>query len=105
MNTTNRMAWGAGLTTEAADGTTLDAWFRWFGWGEFGDDERSSDGGDADPPYALVEGDPLPQRDALYRSANAIAGPRCVSCRRAAERPTRCRVRRRWRVHGLGCLG
>ncbi len=34
-----RMAWGAGLTTEAADGTTLDVWYRWFGWGEFGDDE------------------------------------------------------------------
>jgi 2,3,4,5-tetrahydropyridine-2-carboxylate N-succinyltransferase len=29
-----RIAWGAGLTTEAADGTTLDAWFRWLGWGE-----------------------------------------------------------------------
>ncbi len=33
-----RMAWGAGLTTVAADGTVLDAWFRWFGWGEYGDD-------------------------------------------------------------------
>jgi 2,3,4,5-tetrahydropyridine-2-carboxylate N-succinyltransferase len=32
------MAWGAGLTTVAADGTVLDAWFRWFGWGEYGDD-------------------------------------------------------------------
>ncbi len=32
-----RMAWGAGFTTEAADGTTLDAWFRWLGWGEYGD--------------------------------------------------------------------
>ena len=32
-----RMAWGAGFTTEAADGTTLDAWFRWLGWGELGD--------------------------------------------------------------------
>ena len=31
------MAWGAGFTTEAADGTTLDAWFRWLGWGELGD--------------------------------------------------------------------
>ena len=31
-----RMAWGAGFTTEAADGTTLDAWFRWLGWGELG---------------------------------------------------------------------
>ena len=34
-----RMAWGAGLTTETPDGTTLDVWYRWFGWGEFGDDE------------------------------------------------------------------
>ena len=37
-----RMAWGAGFTTEAADGSTLDAWFRWFDWGEFGDDEMVS---------------------------------------------------------------
>ncbi len=34
-----RTAWGAGLTTIAADGSTLDAWFRWLGWGEFGDDD------------------------------------------------------------------
>jgi 2,3,4,5-tetrahydropyridine-2-carboxylate N-succinyltransferase len=34
-----RTAWGAGLSTIAADGSTLDAWFRWIGWGEFGDDE------------------------------------------------------------------
>jgi 2,3,4,5-tetrahydropyridine-2-carboxylate N-succinyltransferase len=32
-----RTAWGAGFTTEAADGTTLDAWFRWLGWGELGE--------------------------------------------------------------------
>jgi 2,3,4,5-tetrahydropyridine-2-carboxylate N-succinyltransferase len=31
-----RTAWGAGFTTEATDGTTLDAWFRWLGWGELG---------------------------------------------------------------------
>ncbi|HUF96584.1 MAG TPA: DapH/DapD/GlmU-related protein [Ilumatobacter sp.] len=37
-----RMAWGAGYTTEAADGTTLDAWYRWFDWGEFGDDAMVS---------------------------------------------------------------
>ncbi|MEZ5295415.1 MAG: 2,3,4,5-tetrahydropyridine-2,6-dicarboxylate N-succinyltransferase [Ilumatobacteraceae bacterium] len=37
-----RMAWGAGFTTEAADGSTLDAWFRWFDWGEFGDDAMTS---------------------------------------------------------------
>jgi 2,3,4,5-tetrahydropyridine-2,6-dicarboxylate N-succinyltransferase len=33
--TSTRMAWGAGLATEAADGTTLDVWFRWLGWGEY----------------------------------------------------------------------
>jgi 2,3,4,5-tetrahydropyridine-2,6-dicarboxylate N-succinyltransferase len=33
-----RMAWGAGFTTEARDGTTLDAWFRWLGWGEYGEE-------------------------------------------------------------------
>ncbi len=33
-----RTAWGAGFTTEAADGTTLDAWYRWLGWGEYGAD-------------------------------------------------------------------
>ncbi|MDQ3470355.1 MAG: 2,3,4,5-tetrahydropyridine-2,6-dicarboxylate N-succinyltransferase [Actinomycetota bacterium] len=31
-----RMAWGGGFTTVAADGTTLDAWFSWLGWGEYG---------------------------------------------------------------------
>ena len=36
-----RMAWGAGLTTEAADGTTLDVWYRWYGWGELGNDEMA----------------------------------------------------------------
>ena len=34
-----RMAWGAGLSTESADGTVLDCWYRWYDWGEFGDDE------------------------------------------------------------------
>jgi 2,3,4,5-tetrahydropyridine-2-carboxylate N-succinyltransferase len=33
-----RTAWGAGFTTEATDGTTLDAWYRWLGWGEYGMD-------------------------------------------------------------------
>jgi 2,3,4,5-tetrahydropyridine-2-carboxylate N-succinyltransferase len=37
-----RTAWGAGLTTVAADGSTLDAWFRWLGWGEYGDDEMTA---------------------------------------------------------------
>jgi 2,3,4,5-tetrahydropyridine-2-carboxylate N-succinyltransferase len=33
-----RMAWGAGLATIAADDSVLDTWYRWLGWGEFGDD-------------------------------------------------------------------
>jgi 2,3,4,5-tetrahydropyridine-2-carboxylate N-succinyltransferase len=32
------MAWGAGLATVADDGATLDTWYRWLGWGEFGGD-------------------------------------------------------------------
>ena len=35
---TTRMAWGAGFTTTASDGTVLDAWFGWLGWGEEGED-------------------------------------------------------------------
>ncbi len=34
-----RMAWGAGLATVARDGSTLDTWYRWLGWGDFGGDD------------------------------------------------------------------
>jgi 2,3,4,5-tetrahydropyridine-2-carboxylate N-succinyltransferase len=37
------MAWGAGLATVAADGSVLDTWYRWLGWGEFGDDDCPTD--------------------------------------------------------------
>ena len=50
-----RMAWGAGLTTEAADGTTLDVWYRWFGWGEFGDDEMVEAHPDLDVQLGMRE--------------------------------------------------
>src|SRR3954454_14162296 len=53
-----RMAWGAGFTTEATDGSTLDAWFRWLGWGELG--EEAPEEVDA----ALAGGE---RRDALRR--------------------------------------
>jgi 2,3,4,5-tetrahydropyridine-2,6-dicarboxylate N-succinyltransferase len=32
-----RTAWGAGFETQDRRGATLDAWFRWLGWGEFGE--------------------------------------------------------------------
>ncbi|TDT17508.1 2,3,4,5-tetrahydropyridine-2-carboxylate N-succinyltransferase [Ilumatobacter fluminis] len=50
-----RMAWGAGFTTEAADGSTLDAWFRWFDWGEFGDDEMTTAYPDLDDQLGMRE--------------------------------------------------
>ena len=53
-----RTAWGAGFTTEAADGTTLDAWFRWLGWGELGTEAPE------EVDAALAGGD---RRDALRR--------------------------------------
>jgi 2,3,4,5-tetrahydropyridine-2,6-dicarboxylate N-succinyltransferase len=39
-----RMAWGAGLATIDSNGSTLDTWYRWLGWGEFGDDDMSKNG-------------------------------------------------------------
>lgn len=48
-----RMAWGAGLTTEAADGTTLDCWYRWYGWGEYGDDEMTASHPDLDTQLGM----------------------------------------------------
>ena len=62
-----RMAWGAGLTTETPDGTTLDAWYRWFGWGEFGDDEMFEAYPDLDAQLGMRE-----QRDELR---NVIVRP------------------------------
>ena len=38
-----KMAWGAGLATVASDGSVLDTWFRWLGWGEFGNDDCPTD--------------------------------------------------------------
>jgi 2,3,4,5-tetrahydropyridine-2-carboxylate N-succinyltransferase len=53
------MAWGAGFTTVAADGTTLDAWFRWLGWGELGTEappevDTALAGGDRTDPVRRV---------------------------------------------------
>ena len=38
----SRSAWGAGFATIAAEGSTLDAWYRWLGWGDYGDDEMAA---------------------------------------------------------------
>jgi 2,3,4,5-tetrahydropyridine-2-carboxylate N-succinyltransferase len=48
-----RTAWGAGLTTLAADGSTLDAWFRWLGWGEYGSDAMTVEHGEVEAALGL----------------------------------------------------
>jgi 2,3,4,5-tetrahydropyridine-2,6-dicarboxylate N-succinyltransferase len=48
-----RPAWGAGLTTTAADGSTLDAWYRWLGWGEYGDEAMTAAHPDLDQQLGL----------------------------------------------------
>ena len=59
-----RMAWGAGLATIARDGSTLDTWYRWLGWGEFGNDDCPLD----DIEQALTRRDTSdPVRDVVIR--------------------------------------
>jgi 2,3,4,5-tetrahydropyridine-2,6-dicarboxylate N-succinyltransferase len=60
----SRTAWGAGFATEARDGTTLDAWYRWLGWGEFGADSPDDvdvalAGGDRSDPLRRVTVRPI----------------------------------------------
>ncbi|MEM9041607.1 MAG: tetrahydrodipicolinate N-succinyltransferase N-terminal domain-containing protein [Actinomycetota bacterium] len=38
-----RMAYGAGLATLDSNGVTLDTWYRWLGWGEYGSDSAVAD--------------------------------------------------------------
>ncbi|MFT6289901.1 MAG: 2,3,4,5-tetrahydropyridine-2-carboxylate N-succinyltransferase [Ilumatobacter sp.] len=42
------MAWGAGLATIDSNGSTLDTWYRWLGWGEFANSEMDAKGQLAD---------------------------------------------------------
>jgi len=50
-----RTAWGAGLATETPDGTTLDVWFRWLGWGEYGSDAMTVEHGEVEATLGLRE--------------------------------------------------
>jgi 2,3,4,5-tetrahydropyridine-2-carboxylate N-succinyltransferase len=62
-----RSAWGAGLATVDSQGHTLDAWFRWFGWGEYGSDEMAAEYPDLD--------DQLGMRDHRDELRNVTARP------------------------------
>jgi 2,3,4,5-tetrahydropyridine-2-carboxylate N-succinyltransferase len=48
-----RAAWGAGFATIAADGSTLDTWYRWLGWGEYGDDAMAAAHPDLDSELGM----------------------------------------------------
>ena len=50
-----RTAWGAGLATETSDGITLDVWFRWLGWGEYGGDAMTVEHGEIEAALGLRE--------------------------------------------------
>ncbi len=52
-DSTTRTAWGAGLATVGGDGTVLDTWYRWFGWGEYGDDAMHAAHPDIDAELGL----------------------------------------------------
>jgi 2,3,4,5-tetrahydropyridine-2-carboxylate N-succinyltransferase len=62
-----RSAWGAGFTTIAADGSTLDAWYRWLGWGEYGDEAMLAAHPDLDVELGL--------RDRLDETRNVTIRP------------------------------
>jgi 2,3,4,5-tetrahydropyridine-2-carboxylate N-succinyltransferase len=64
-----RMAWGAGLATVAADDTVLDTWYRWLGWGEFGDD---------DCPLDEIEAN-LGMRDSVDETRGVVIRPVRIS--------------------------
>lgn len=48
-----RIAWGAGLATLDSNDNTLDVWYRWFGWGEYGGDEMTTEHPDLDTQLGL----------------------------------------------------
>ena len=102
-----RMAWGAGLATLAADGTVLDTWYRWLGWGEFGDDDCPTDEIDAALGMRDTTDDTRPRHDPSGadlgrrgRAAGLAVGrlpppaPAVPSSRRAPDPEPRRRLRR-----------
>ena len=125
-----RTAWGAGFTTEAADGTTLDAWFRWLGWGEYGDEappevDEALAGGDrgdevrrvtARPIRLTVDVDAPPASAAdvylrLHLLSHRLAPPRSLDLdgdlrpprQRRLDRPRPGRARRRSTTSAWPC--
>ena len=72
------MAWGAGLATIAADGSTLDTWYRWLGWGEFGSDARADGSGGDSVHWGQIE-ERLGMRDVRDEVRNVTIRPVRIS--------------------------
>ena len=49
------MAWGAGLATIDSAGNTLDTWYRWLGWGEYGSDPGADGAGGDSVHWDTIE--------------------------------------------------
>ena len=96
-----RMAWGAGLATEAADGTVLDAWFRWLGLGRARRRRMVAAHADLDERLGLRErrddvarrhGPPDPADDRRRRARRRrppTSTCACTCCRTASPRRAR----------------
>ena len=72
------MAWGAGLATIAADGSTLDTWYRWLGWGEFGSDSQADGSGGDSVHWGHIE-ERLGMRDVRDDVRNVTIRPVRIS--------------------------
>ena len=72
------MAWGAGLATIDSSGNTLDTWYRWLGWGEYGADP-GSDGSGGDSVHWTQIDDRLGMRDQHDAVRNVTIRPVRIS--------------------------
>jgi len=72
------MAWGAGLATIDSSGNTLDTWYRWLGWGEYGSDP-SADGAGGDSVHWNQIEERLGMRDQRDEVRNVTIRPVRIS--------------------------
>jgi len=73
-----RMAWGAGLATIDSEGNTLDTWYRWLGWGEYGSDPSADGAGGDSVHWNQVEAQ-LGMRDQRDEVRNVTIRPVRIS--------------------------
>lgn len=72
------MAWGAGLATIDSAGNTLDTWYRWLGWGEYGSDPGADGSGGDSVHWDTIESK-LGMRDQRDERRNVTIRPVRIS--------------------------